>query len=153
MEFEINIVRKINADREFVFDWWTDLSPDDITLVRPLKSRRVISKTPNLIVLHDEEKMYFKKMSFDVKVSLNRPDKWVSDYEGNIARARSEYVLRTCEDGTTTLTYRSRIKPIGFLANVFSPIIKPFVRRVFTGEFSSFIRALETDFHKRNLAT
>ena len=73
MAFEISLTRRIRADREFVFDWWTDLSPDDSKLVKPLKSRRIVSRSPNLVVLQDEEEMYFKKMKFDVKVTLDRP--------------------------------------------------------------------------------
>jgi len=51
MAFEVSFTRNIKADREFVFDWWTDLSPEDSKLVKPLKSRSVISKTPELILL------------------------------------------------------------------------------------------------------
>ena len=29
MAFEISLTRNISADMEFVFDWWTDLSPED----------------------------------------------------------------------------------------------------------------------------
>jgi hypothetical protein len=67
MTFEIALTRNIKADREFVFDWWTDLSPKDSSLVKPLKSRQIISKTPELILLRDEEEMYFRRMAFDVK--------------------------------------------------------------------------------------
>jgi hypothetical protein len=65
------------------------------------------------------------------------------------ARARSEYVLRSEEDGTTTLSYNSRIEPRGLLTKIFSPMVKPFVRRVFDGEMKTFIRSLEEDYHRR----
>jgi hypothetical protein len=68
--FEISLTRSIKASKEFVFDWWTDFSPRDTSLVKPLKSRQIISKTPNLILLRDEEQMYFKRMAFDIKVLL-----------------------------------------------------------------------------------
>jgi hypothetical protein len=146
--FEISLIRRIRADKEFVFDWWTDLSPDDSKLVKPLKYRQIISKTDNLILLRDEEKMYFKRMAFDVKVSLERPERWISEYYGKDAKARSEYTLATERDGTTTLSYHTRIEPKGFLTKLFSPVVKPFVRRVFAGEMKIFIQTLEGDYLK-----
>ena len=104
MSFEITLTCNIRADREFVFDWWTDLSPEDSCLVKPLKSRRIISKTPEVILLHDEEQMYFKRMAFDVKVKLERPERWISEYNGKDACARSEYTLRSEKDGSTKLS-------------------------------------------------
>ena len=148
MAFEISLTRSIRADKEFVFDWWTDLSPEDSSLVKPLKSRNVISRTPQLILLRDEEEMYFRRMVFDVRVTLERPDRWIAEYEGKDARARSEYNLRQEDDGTTTLSYRSRVEPSGFLTKAFSPLVKPFVRRVFAGEIRTFIRVLEEDYSK-----
>ncbi len=148
MAFEIFITRNIKTDREFVFDWWTDLSPEDSALVKPLKSRQIISKTPNLILLQDVEQMYFKRMVFDVKVTLERPERWISEYDGKDARARSEYTLRSEKDGTTTLSYHARIEPKGFFARIFSPMVKPFVKRVFAGEMNTFIRTLEEDHRK-----
>jgi hypothetical protein len=67
------------------------LSPGDVDLVKPLKKRQILSKTPELILLRDEEQLYFRKMDFDVTVRLERPSKWTSEYEGKVARARSEY--------------------------------------------------------------
>ena len=149
MAFEISLTRNIRADREFVFDWWTDLSPDDTRLVKPLKSRSIVSKTPELILLRDEEEMYFMRMAFDVKVTLERPERWVAEYDGKDARARSEYVLRAEGDGTTTLSYHSRVEPRGFFTKALSPVVKPFVRRVFAGEMKTFIQTLEEDYRKR----
>lgn len=146
--FEIFLTRGIKADWEFVFDWWTDLSLEDSTLVKPLKSRRIISKTPELILLRDEEQMYFKRMAFDVKVTLERPERWVSEYDGKDARARSEYTLRSEKDGSTRLSYHSRIEPKGFFTKIFSPMVKPFVKRVFAGEMKIFIQTLEEDYRK-----
>ena len=146
--FEISLTRGIKADWEFVFDWWTDLSLEDSTLVKPLKSRRIISKTPELILLRDEEQMYFKRMAFDVKVTLERPERWVSEYDGKDARARSEYTLRSEKDGSTRLSYHSRIEPKGFFTKIFSPMVKPFVKRVFAGEMKIFIQTLEEDYRK-----
>src|SRR5437870_2434521 len=123
--FEISLARRIRADKEFIFDWWTDLSPDDVKLAKPLKKRQIISKTPNLIVLHDEEQMYFRRMSFDIKVTLNRPDSWISEYDGSNASARSEYSLKSENDGSTTLKYHSRVEPKGMLTRNFSFIVKP----------------------------
>jgi hypothetical protein len=148
MAFEISLTRNIRADREFVFDWWTDLSPEDTKLAKPLRSRRIISKTPELILLHDEEEMYFRRMAFDVKVTLQRPERWVAEYDGKDARARSEYVLRAEGDGTTTLSYHSRVEPRGFFTKALSPVVKPFIRRVFAGEMKTFIRTLEEDYRR-----
>jgi hypothetical protein len=148
MTFEISLTCNIKAYREFVFDWWTDLSPEDSTLVKPLKSRRIISKTPELILLRDEEEMYFRRMAFDVKVTLEKPKRWISEYDGRDARARSEYTLKSERDGTTTLSYHTRIEPKGFFTKIFSPVVKPFVKRVFAGEVKMFVRALEEDYRK-----
>ena len=125
-----------------------NLSPDDSKLVKPLKYREIISKTDNLILLRDEEEMYFRRMKFDVKVSLERPERWISEYDGKDARARSEYTLRSEKDGTTTLSYHTRIEPKGFFTKLFSPVVKPFVRRVFAGEMKIFIQTLENDYLK-----
>ncbi len=152
MAFEISLTRSIRADKEFVFDWWTDLSPEDSGLVKPLRKRSVISRTPQLILLRDEEEMYLKRMTFDVRVALERPDRWTAEYEGKDARARSEYNLRREEDGTTVLSYHSRVEPLGFLTKAFSPLVKPFVRRVFAAEMRTFIRVLEEDYSKRMAA-
>jgi hypothetical protein len=149
MAFEISLIRTIRADREFVFDWWTDLSPEDSKLVKPLKSRSIISKTPELILLRDEEEMYFRRMAFDVKVTLERPERWVAEYDGKDARARSEYTLLSEKDGTTTLSYRSRVEPRGFFTRAFSPMVRPFVKRVFAGEMKTFIQTLEEDYGGR----
>lgn len=148
MGFEISIERTIRAERDFVFDWWTDLSPSDSSLVKPLKSRRVISKTPTQILLHDEEEMYFRRMSFDVKVTLERPVRWISEYDGKDASARSEYIL-TPQDGATTLNYHTKIEPKGALTRLFSPIVKLFVRHVFAGEMKIFIETLENDYRRQ----
>ena len=150
MAFEFSLYRNIKAPKEFVFDWWTDLSSDDTKLVAPLKKREIISKTPNLILLRDEEEMYFRRMKFDVKVTLERPDLWISEYEGKDASARSEYTLKEEQENgimTTTLSYHTKIEPKGFFTRLFSPVVKPFVKRVFTSEMEIFIRKLEEDYH------
>lgn len=151
MAFEISLTRRIKADQEFVFDWWTDLSPEDSKLVKPLKFREIISKTEKQIVLRDEEEMYFRRMTFDVKVTLERPNRWISEYEGKDASARSEYNLRTEPDGTTTLSYHTRIEPKGFLTKLFSPFVRPFVQRVFSGEMRIFIRTLEEEYSSKRI--
>jgi len=148
--FKLRITREINASKEFIFDWWTDLSPDDSRLVKPLKSRKIISKSPNLIVLEDEERMYFRRMKFSVRVSMERPNRWVSEYEGKTAHARSEYVLSSISKEVTRLHYTSEISPEGFFTNLFSPIIKLFVKRVFQGEFDVFIRAIESEYARKS---
>ena len=146
--FEITLKREIRADKEFVFDWWTDLSPEDSTLVAPLKKRVIIEKTSEAIVLQDEEQMYFKRMKFDVRVSLDRPNRWVSEYDGKDARARSEYTLKSEMNGNTTLFYHSKIEPGGALTRIFSPLVKPFVKRIFEGEMKIFIQRLEEDYQR-----
>ena len=150
MAFEISLTKNIRADREFVFDWWTDLSSEDTRLAKPLKSRKIISRTPQAILLHDEEEMYFRRMEFDVKVTFERPESWVAEYDGRDAHAKSEYVLRQEADGSTSLFYHTRIEPRGFLTKVFSPLVKPFIKRVFVGEMRTFISSLEEDYSRRN---
>lgn len=152
MAFEISISRTISAPKEFVFDWWTDLSPNDSKLVKPLKAREVISRTPETIMLRDEEEMYLKKMIFDVKVSLARPDRWIAEYEGKDARATSEYVLNS-SGSNTILTYHTSIEPKGFLTTLFSPVVKPFVKHVFSAEMNVFIRTLEHEYNENKQNT
>ena len=148
MAFEISLERKIAADREFVFDWWTDLTPEDSKLVKPLKSRRIISRSQELIVLEEEEQMYFKKMKYMARVTLERPDRWVSEYDGKDATAVSQYVLKS-EGSSTILRYHTRIEPKGLLTKTFSFLVKPFVKRIFAGEFKVFIQTLEEDYRMR----
>jgi hypothetical protein len=147
MSIEIFLVKKIKAKMQFVFDWWTDLSPDDSKLVKPLKKREIISKESNLIVLRDEEEMYFKRMTFSVKVYLEKPNHWISEYDGKVAKARSEYILEEVEDSRSTLLrYHTKIEPNGYLTRIFSPFVKPFIKRIFASEMSAFIRKLEEDY-------
>ena len=152
MTFEISIERKIAADRDFVFDWWTDLTPEDTKLVKPLKYRRIISRSPELIVLEDEEEMYYKKMKYNVRVTLKRPESWISEYEGKDARARSQYVLKPFGE-YTLLSYHTRIEPKGYFTNLFSFMVKPFVKRVFSGEFKIFIKKLEEEYRATRKST
>jgi hypothetical protein len=151
MPFEISIVRKIHADQGFVFDWWTDLSSDDSKLVKPLKKRNILSKSDDKILLHDEEEMYFKKMSFDVVVTLMKPDSWIAEYTGAFAKAKSEYKLVTNSEQTTMLVYHSKIEPSGFFTRLFSPVVRYFVKRVFEEEMDIFIQTLEEEFSRTEL--
>lgn len=150
--FEISLTRRINASREFVFDWWTDLSSEDVQLAKPLKKRQIISRTPDVIVLHDEEQLYFKRMAFDVKVTLHKPDSWISEYSGKAATARSEYILRSEPDGSSTLLYHTKVEPKGFFTNAFSFLVRPFVQRVFSEEMKGFIRTLEAEYQTKRTA-
>ncbi len=91
-------------------------------------------------------------MEFDVKVSLNRPASWVAEYDGKVASAKSEYRLISEGDGSVTrLSYHSVIKPKGFLTNVFSSIIRYFVKRVFAGEINGFKKAIEEEYNPANV--
>jgi carbon monoxide dehydrogenase subunit G len=146
MAIEISVTRNIKAPREFVFDWWTDLQPEDSKLVRPLKSRRIVSRSADKIKLHDSEQMYLKQMEFDVEVALQRPNSWIAEYHGRVANARSVYNLKSESDGTTNLNYSTKIKPEGFFTKLFTPLIKPFVKKVFVGEIDVFIRTLEKEY-------
>jgi hypothetical protein len=146
MAIKIAIEKLVNADLNYVFDWWTDLSSDDSKLVKPLKSRKIISKTDSEILLEDEEEMYFKKMKFKVRVILHRPDRWVSEYAGDAATARSEYVLKSESSSRTLLSYNTVIEPSDFFIRFFAPLVRPFIRRVFASEMDIFIRTLEQDY-------
>lgn len=149
LTIKFKITRKIQADQKFVFDWWTDLSSDDSKLVKPLKSRKIISRTNDNIVLEDEEEMYFKRMKFDVTVALYPPDLWVSEYSGKSASARSEYRLISRSPEETTLMYSTEIEPSECFVRAFSLFVKPFVRHVFASEMTVFISALEEEFRKK----
>ncbi|HZW56763.1 MAG TPA: hypothetical protein VFF30_10790 [Nitrososphaerales archaeon] len=154
MTFEIELVRQIRAPKEFVFDWWTDLSPDDSMLVHPLNSRTVLSRSPTEILVRDDETIFFRRMQFDVRVTLNRPDSWVAEYDGRVARARSTYTLRSLDPSSnveTQLHYHTEIEPKGSLTGLVSPIAKLIVRRTFVSEFEAFTRALEQDYGKQKI--
>jgi hypothetical protein len=123
MAFEIELEYLIFADIEFVFDWWTDLSPQDTKLAKPLKSREIISKSPTQILLRDEEVILGRKMIFDVRVTLNSQEhSWIAEYSGKIAKATSEYKLiseQPSEDSrrvlsVTRLRYHTTVYPKGF---------------------------------------
>src|SRR5579875_827147 len=149
MAFEIELEYLIFADIEFVFDWWTDLSPQDTKLAKPLKSREIISKSPTQILLRDEEVILGRKMIFDVRVTLNS-----QEYSGKIAKATSEYKLiseQPSEDSrrvlsVTRLRYHTTVYPKGFFTNLFSPLIRPFVKKVFSEEMAGFKRAIEQEY-------
>jgi len=151
LSIQFEITKEISAPPEFVFDWWTDLRPDDSELVKPLKKRTIISRTQDTIHLQDEEEMYFKRMTFDVTVALEPPLRWVSEYSGKSATARSEYLLTGMSNGTTTLSYKTKIEPNGFLTRTFSPLVTPFIKRVFESEMKIFIQTLEREFATSNV--
>jgi hypothetical protein len=146
LTIEFSIERKIRADPTFVFDWWTDLEPQDSKLVKPLKARKILSKTSEKIILRDEEEMYFNRMEFDVEVTLHRPESWISEYDGKTAMARSEYRVEKSSDGSSTLRYSTVIKPKGELLKFLSPLVKPFIKRVFSSEMDVFIATLEKEY-------
>src|SRR5579885_2728921 len=141
MAFEIELEYLIFADIEFVFDWWTDLSPQDTKLAKPLKSREIISKSPTQILLRDEEVILGRKMIFDVRVTLNSQEhSWIAEYSGKIAKATSEYKLiseQPSEDSRrvrciTILSYHPTTHRNVFLSTLGCPQIRPFVKKVFS---------------------
>jgi hypothetical protein len=146
MTIRIALSRRVGAPREFVFDWWTDLQSTDTELVEPLKKRTMISRSSNLLVLRDEEQMYWKKMVFDVRVTLSRPESWVAEYSGDAATARSEYRLSALDGDTTLLSYQSSIEPSGVLTRAFAPVVAPFIKRIFASEMDTFNATLEREF-------
>jgi hypothetical protein len=146
LTFEINLQRKIYANRDFIFNWWTDFSSSDTSLAKPLKSREVVSKNPTTILLRDEELILFRRMKFDVKVMLDRPNGWTAEYKSSVANARSEYKLIPLDKNSTNLFYRSIVEPKGFFTNLFSPIIKYLVKRVFSNEMKVFAKAIEKEY-------
>jgi len=149
MPFEIRLEYTIHADKEFIFDWWTDLSPDDTRLAKPLESRKIISRSPTDIVLEDEEVIFGRKMAYNVRVTLNKPlFSWVAEYDGKDAKARSEYrlVSEGPNGNTTRLLYHSTVLTKGFLTNLFSPIVRYFVKRVFRREIEEFSMAIEKEY-------
>lgn len=152
MTIRFEMTRTIKATPEFVFEWWTDLGPDDAKLVKPLKRRVIISRTPDKIQLQDEEQMYFQRMKLDVTVTLDRPYGWIAEYDGKSARARSEYRLRSPTHGTTILNYCTAIEPNGFFTRLFSPLAKRLIKRVFASEMSIFIETLEQEFEGEKIS-
>jgi len=117
--------------------------------MRPLKNRTVVSKTPQLVPFRDEEEMYFKRIVFDVRVTLRRPDGWDAECDSKEAHARSECTLRKDGDGSTVLSYHAKVEPAGFPTNIFSPVARPFVKRVFSNEMETFIKALEEGYGRQ----
>jgi hypothetical protein len=142
-EFEYSI----QASRDFVFDWFQDLSPDDTKLAKPLKERKVLSKSPTEAKIQDTETILGKKVNLDVHVLYNRSDySWTGTYTSNLAEAKSEYKLSSESAERTTLRYNSTIVPKGFFPKLVSPIIAYAVKRTFKGEFDVFKTAIESEF-------
>ncbi len=145
-EFEYSI----QASRDFIFDWFSDLSPDDVKLAKPLKQRKIISRSPTEARLEDTEVILGKRINLDVQVFYNRSDySWSGIYTSGIADARSEYrlLIGGFSVGTTTtiLKYRSTIFPKGLFTKLISPIIGFAVKRTFEKEFEAFKKAIEHD--------
>jgi len=86
-------------------------------------------------------------------MTVKRPEGWVAEHDGKDARARTEYGLSETDDGNTLLSYHTRVEPSGFLTNMFSPLVKPLVKRVFSKVMETFIKALEEEYTKKEFAT
>ena len=136
------------APIDFVFKWWTDLSEKDSKYVKPLKSRDIIEKKENIIIVEDGVKILGRKMKYKVRVTLNPPYEWLAEYEGSVAKAISRYKISEVGEGTR-LDYESHIEPRGWFTRLFSPIISRFLIRVFSTEMDAYCRALEDEFSMR----
>lgn len=142
-EFEYSI----HASRNFVFDWFADLSSEDTKLAKPLKERKIISRSPSEIRLQDIEVILGKEIKLDVRVLFSRSDySWTGIYTSNTADARSEYRLFAEGPDRTMLRYHSVIMPHGFFTKLVSPIIAYAVKRTFRSEFDGFKKAIELEF-------
>lgn len=143
----LEIEKTVKVPMNVVFDWWTDLRPEDAKLVKPLKYRRVVKKEGEYILVEDVVRILGRSMRYDVKVTLKPPDMWIAEYSGRVADAVSTYRLTETPNGTKIL-YTSEVKPKGIFTRLASPLIKSLVRRVFEKEIDDYNRALQTEWWK-----
>ena len=137
----------IRASRDFVFEWFTDLSPEDTKIAEPLKVRKIISRSSTEIRLQDVEEMLGRRIKLDVQVLLNRPAyHWTAIYKSDMADARAEYQLSAEAPDRSGLKYESKLMLKGSFANLLSPFIGLAIKRTFKKELDIFTRAIELDF-------
>ncbi len=146
------IEKTVKAPLKVVFDWWTELRPEDANLVKPLKNRRIVKKEDGVILAEDFVKILGRSMKYSVKVTLKPPDVWIAEYSGRVADAVSTYRLIETPDGTK-IFYTSEIKPKGMFTRLVSPFIKGLVRRVFEKEMNDYNRALEEEWRRNRAQT
>lgn len=116
----------------------------DAELVVPLKSRRVIKRTGNQIVVEDMVKILGRTMKYLCTVELYPPSRWVAKYSGEVADATSTYMLFD-DEGETRMEYTSEIRPKGFFTRLALPLVKPAVRRTFSKEMDDYKSRLEAE--------
>tara|TARA_B100001013_G_C24584095_1_gene431910 strand:- start:682 stop:1131 length:450 start_codon:yes stop_codon:yes gene_type:complete len=143
------ISKILDIPPEIVYAWWTDLQSTDSKLVKPLKSRKIISKSDDIII-EDVVKLFGKEMRYTVKVILKPPYEWKAEYNGTAATAVSKYKL-TLVDGKTQFNYQSNIYPKGYLTKIFFPIIKLFIQHIFSKEMDEYNKKLEEDWISNKL--
>lgn len=94
---------ELDAPLDFVFRWCTDYATNDGKLSGEPYERRIISRTPERVVLED---LWWTSDGWKWRrsdVRLSPPDRWHSDSVSNIRDASIDYRLTTLPGGRTRL--------------------------------------------------
>ncbi len=143
----IRITKIVRAPKDFTFKWWTDLHSNDSEIVTPLKSRKIISKTKERIQVEDIVRILGLKMKFNAIVRMYPPNKWVAEYKGKMATARSEYNLEESGEDTV-IEYSTRIQAKG-LIRIFMPLAKYGIKITFSSEMNKYNEQLIKDLQQK----
>ena len=140
----IKLSKIVRAPSDAVFAWRTDLTANDSNYVEPLKSRRILGKENNIILLEDTVKIIGMRMTYKVRVTLIPPYEWIAEYMGSTAKATSKYRVSDVDEGTR-LDYESNIVFRKWFIRILSPIISRLLLRIFSTEMDDYCRALEEE--------
>ena len=144
----IKITKTIKAPLNFTFNWWTDLHANDSKIVTPLKSRKIVSKNKKKIQTEDIVRILGLKMKFNSTVRIYPPNKWIAEYEGKMATAKSEYTLKEFGENTV-IEYSTNIQAKG-LIRIFMPLAKYGIKITFSSEMSKYNNQLLKDLKQNN---
>ena len=67
------ISKILDIPPEIVYYWWTDLQSTDSKLVKPLKSRKIISKSDDIIIEERAQKSHLKSILIYVSSRKSPP--------------------------------------------------------------------------------
>ncbi len=108
-EYRVSV--SFQAPLDFVFAWCTDYTPEDPGLEKEKYERKIIERTPRLVIFEDLEE---SKDGWDWQravVSLRPPNRWHMDGVGNNRDVEADYLLSSLPDGRTRLDLRWKRRP------------------------------------------
>ena len=86
-------------------------------------------------------------MKFNAIVRMYPPNKWVAEYKGKMATARSEYNLEESGEDTV-IEYSTRIQAKG-LIRIFMPLAKYGIKITFSSEMNKYNEQLIKDLQQK----